>query len=468
LKTSSSRVPRGSVGWANVTSQLARALSNVGFWAQAAARAAEVEAIRAPDPPVRQRIGAAFARIGLIDRGLEHLRWAVEADPDLVEAQLEFGIASLSVGERDIAERALEHAVELAPRWVQPHLALASLRRWTAEGAHIERLKTLAADQDLDREDRASIGFALFKELDDLGRRDEAWPVLEAANAAMAHLQPWSADADAALVDALIGTFSATGGAPVPAGDDDQGPTPICVIGLPRSGTTLVERILAAHSGVSGWGEMPSFPLVFRAASRAIDRRDLTPEVIRGAAGADWRRVAQAYRAETAYLREPGVRYAVDKLPANSLLAGAIRLAFPSAPIVLVRRAPMDTLFSCFRIEFGGLYGWTSRMEDLAAHYGQHQRLMAHWRATLGDGLIEVVYEDLVSDPEPQIRKLLAACGLAFEPGCLTPEQAEGAVRTASIVQVREPISAKGIGAWRRYGAELEPLRERLEAMGAL
>jgi tetratricopeptide (TPR) repeat protein len=467
LKTAAVRAPRGSVGWANVNSQLARALSNVGFWAQAEAGAGEVEAIQPPDPPVRQRIGAVFSRIGLIERGLGHLEWAAQAEPDLAEAQLELGIAYLSLGRLPEAEAALQRAIALAPLWVQPHLALASLRRWTPETAHVDRLKALMRQPDIDAADRASLGFSLFKELDDLGRRDEAWPVLEAANAAAAALEPWSAEEDRDLVDALIETFAPRLFPPAP-GAGGEGPTPIFVIGLPRSGTTLVERILASHSQVMGWGELPAFPILFRGASHAAERTDLSPAVVRGVVGADWRRVAEAYRAETAYLRRPGKRLAVDKLPANSLVAGALRLAFPEAPIVHVRRNPMDTLFSCHRIEFGGLYRWSSRLEDLADHYAQHLRLMTHWRECLGASLVEVDYDVLASDPEPQIRQLLAACGLEFEARCLTPDQAEGAVRTASIVQVREPISARGIGAWGRYAAQLEPLRARLAEQGLL
>ncbi len=467
LKIAAVRAPPGSVGWANVTSQLARACSNVGFWAQAEARAGEVEAIRPPDPPVRQRIGAAFARIGLIERGLEHLEWAARARPDLAEAQLELGISYLSLGRQDEAEAALQRAIALAPLWPQPHLALASVRRWTPRTAHLERLGRLMEEPAVDAADRASLGFALFKELDDLGRHDEAWPVLEAANTATAAMEPWSAEDERALVDALIDTFPPRLFPPA-ARPGEAAPTPIFVIGLPRSGTTLVERILAAHSEVMGWGELPAFPILLRGASRAPDRRELTAAVVRGTQGADWRRVADAYRAETAYLRQPGKRFGVDKLPANNLIAGALRLAFPEAPIVHIQRNPMDTLFSCYRIEFAGLYRWSSRLGDLADHYAQHLRLMAHWRESLGEGLIEVAYEALVSDPEPQIRRLLAACGLDFQSACLTPDKAEGAVRSASIVQVREPISARGIGSWRRYEAQLEPLRQALDAQGAL
>lgn len=468
LAVAADRNRPGTFGWANLVSQRARALSNVGFWGEAYHNASAVGQAAPQDPSIRHRIGTVFARIGLSERALPHLEWAARAAPDRPEILFELGVAYLSLGRGQEAEALLERSIALSPYWAQPHMALASLRRWTAADAHIERLRALQDRPETDAGDRASLGYAMFKELDDL-RDPTAWAVLEEANARTRALEPpWSVEIDRDLVDALIRRFP-TGLFPAPrppaSAPPSGGRRPIFVLGLPRSGTTLVERILAAHPQVDSIGEAPSFPILFRGVSTATDRRELTPAVLAATAEADWPALADRYLRETACLT--GVApFAVDKLPLNSLLIGAIRLAFPDAPIVLLRRDPMDNLFSVFRVQFAGAYHWANRQEDMAGHFAQHLRLMEHWKACLGDGLIEVRYEDLVRDPGVQVPRLLEACGLEFDEACLRPNEAAGSVRTASIVQVRRPISDSSVGGWRRYAEEMEPLRARLEALG--
>lgn len=466
LRIAADRMAPGTVGWANLTSQLARALSYSGFWAEALARAEAVERLDAPDAMVRERIGGAFARMNLSARGTAHLEWARDHGAERAPLFTELGIAYMADGRLADAEAALERAIALEPKMIQPHAALAELRRWTGETAHIARLERLHADPELTELDRGNLGFALFKELDDVGRTEDAWAVLEASNEACRSLatMDWSADGEAELVQALKETFPVAALGKAAAGAA-EGRRPIFIVGLPRSGTTLLERILAAHSEVEALGELPTWPIVFRNASVALDRSRLDAGVVRATAGADWRAAGVLYLRETAPLGDGAANF-IDKLPANSLLVGAIRLALPNAAIVHMRRAPMDALWGAYKVRFSNWYGWAYRQDELAAHYLRHAELMAHWRQGLGEGLIEVDYEDLVADPEPVVRRLLDDLDLAFEPACLAPHRTEGPVRTASITQVREPITKARVGAWRRYERQLQPLRAALQAAG--
>jgi tetratricopeptide (TPR) repeat protein len=466
LRTAAERMPPGSVGWANLTSQLARALSYSGFWAEALARAEAVERFDPPDPMVRERIGGAFARMNLSARGVPHLEWARDHGQETPALLTELGIAKMADGELDEAEAALEQAIALEPRMIQPHAALAELRRWTPQSAHVARLTALHADPSLTELDRGNLGFALFKELDDLRRTEEAWAVLEASNEACRTLatMDWSADGEADLIEALKASFPIARLQAAPRAAAASG-RPIFIVGLPRSGTTLLERILAAHSEVEALGELPTLPLVFRNASAALDRSRLDAGVVRATAGADWDQAGALYLAQAAPLGS-GAPHFIDKLPANSLLVGAIRLALPGAAIIHMRRQPMDALWGAYKVRFSNWYGWAYRQDELAAHYLRHADLMAHWKDGLGEDLIEVDYEDLVAEPEPVVRRLLSALSLPFEPACLTPHRTEGPVRTASITQVREPITRARVGGWRRYERQLEPLRAALQAAG--
>ena len=469
LKAAASQA-RDVASYVGVMVPLARALQGAGLWAEAEKAVSAAERAGTQSPDDRDRLGGVLFRIGLHERALPHFRAAAQAVPDRAEFQRDLGMGLIALGRLDEAEAALERAISLDADFGIAHMTLADLRTWTPDTSHLDRLSALWGSQALPAGDRPAVGFALFKELDDLGRRDEAWPVLEEANRLEAADQPpWSRDAERELVEALIDAFPAERfrGLGRAAPISGPGPRPVFIVGLPRSGTTLVERILAAHTGVVAMGELVAFPLLFKQASAAAGGELLDARTARAGAGIDWPGLARAYRAETAYLWRGG-EHVIDKQPRNSAYVGAIRLAFPDALIIHLRRDPMDGLLGAYKVSFASGHAWSRRLQDLADHYHLHRRLMAHWRACLGEGLIELDYEALAADPEPQIRRLLDACGLAFEEACLSPERAAGSVATASSAQVRSPISGKRIGAWKRYATQLEPLRSRLQAQGDL
>lgn len=414
-------------------------------------------------------IGLALASITLTHAGLPqeaHLlaEKAVKLSPRYADAWFNLGGIRQFMGDTAGAQAAYESAITASGgRMVSAHHALARLRKWSAVENHIPRLEAL---QCRDGKEACSVGYALFKEYDDTGDTDAAWDALQHAAMLARSAENWSLENETALTAAwkqhLPPERFAT--------RDDRsrsGPRRIFIIGLPRSGTTLIERILTAHSQVQALGELKNFGIVVKRLSGVTGPNLLTSDVIAAAAKLDPLDIAEAYTRETAYLHD-GSAYTIDKLPNNHEYAGLIRLAFPDALIIGLDRNPMDALFGAYKLLFTGAHGWSYTQDDLADHYDQFRRLMAYWKAVMGDDLIDVSLEGLITDPEIQIRRLLDACGLPFEDACLSPHQAAGAVTTASAVQVRKPINAEGIGAWRRYGSQLAPLRDRLTEMGYL
>ena len=273
LRVAAHRAAVGSDRWAMVNSQLGLALRNTGHWRQGLERLAQIERLAPADPIVRNRIGIALVSMNLAERGLPHLEWAVAVKPNSPDLLCDLGWALTSVGRLDDAELRFSEALALKPAMVRAHVALASMRQWTVNANHIDRLRALRGGSDIDAADRARLAFALFKELDDVGRYDEAWPVLEEAHTFIRANSPrWSATEDDEFTQALIRRFPPKAfAAPssVPNGDR----VPVFIVGLPRTGTTLVERILAAHSQVRRNGGAPVLPAAFPGRSRLPGKR---------------------------------------------------------------------------------------------------------------------------------------------------------------------------------------------------
>lgn len=364
------------------------------------------------------------------------------------------------------ATAAFEQCIALAPGFADAHWALAYHQPSEPRGARVERVRAALAGRQADPMGRVFLGYALFKELDDADRRDEAWDALAAAAAGMRDAMRHSPQRERETVEALQSAFAA----PLPPPGDSDGPadpgqcTPLFIVGMPRTGTTLLERILGNHSRVASGGELNAFGA---AASLALDQPYGAPPTaaqVRAAAGLDAAALGADYLARTAYL--VGDRsHLLDKNPLNLWNAGLVARALPRARILCLLRDPMDACFSNLKELFpGGGYGYSYDLGDLAAHWGHFRTLVAHWQATLPGRFMTVEYEALVSEPERMAAEVLAFCGLPFEPGCVDITRNTAPVSTASSSQVRQPIHTRSVGAWRRYERQLAPLRERLDA----
>ncbi|WP_443750539.1 tetratricopeptide repeat-containing sulfotransferase family protein [Asticcacaulis solisilvae] len=461
------RAPEGSPTRGQFMTLRARARIAEGFAADAVAD------IRAAIDSIAEAPGLVAAATVLSEAGLEaEARPLLERAAGLApnDAAAWFGLAGARqfFGDLKGAEAAFETSIQCGLRTGNPvpmaWMSLARLRRWTAEDNHIARLEATQCRHSLDA---ACVAYSLFKEYDDTGNTAAAWDALQHGSMIGGSIDPWSVDEDKALLDGWQAYLP-----PSRFGTADDRPRPgprrIFIIGLPRSGTTLVERILVAHSEVQALGELKTFGAAVKILGQTATPRLLDPDTIAAASRLDPLALAEWYTEQTAYLHD-GSAFTIDKLPSNHEYAGLIRLAFPDAIIVHVRREPMDSLFGAYKLLFSQAHRWSYSQEHLAQHYDQYRRLMTYWRTCLdasGQPLVEISLEDLIREPEAQIRRLLDLCGMPFEDACLRPHEARGAVATASSAQVRAPINAEGVGAWRRYATELEPLRAQLEAMG--
>jgi hypothetical protein len=244
-------------------------------------------------------------------------------------------------------------------------------------------------------------------------------------------------------------------------------PDPIFIVGMPRTGTTLVERILGSHSSVHSAGELNHFSLeLIRLERRANDRPAASRlDFVARTADLDFRALGDAYLASTRPLRD-GRPYFIDKLPFNFLYAGLIHLALPQAKIINLQRHPMDTCYAVYKQLFKDAYPFSYDLEELGRYYVAYHRLMQHWNAVMPGVMHTVWYEDVVADVEGETRRLLDYCGLPWEDQCLRYYQNPRSSTTASALQVRQPIYDTSVGRWRAYARQLEPLRLQLERAG--
>jgi len=458
-----------------------------GQYVQAASTMRRALTQRPDDALYHNTLGSILADAGDFDAAIVALRRACELQPDFAAAWYNLGIVLVRCVRYDEAEAALRHAVALDPRNADARAQLAealkvrgrnadaiaeyrrvlALQPWAGMAwwglANIKTVPFVAADVEAMRaalrdahasdDDRIATGFALARALDDERGHADSLDALAQANAIARRRRKWDAAMFDAQVAALRDAFSSVAGADDPA----LGGEAIFVVGLPRSGTTLAEQILASHSQVEGAGELPDLTLTLNEESR---RRGVAyPQWVRALAPADWSRLGRRYLERTAHWRVRKPRF-VDKLPNNWIQLGAIRAMLPAARIVVCRRDPLETCFSCYRQHFAG-NDWTRDFADLAAYSRTFDRCARDWQALQPQQVYAHDYEALIADPDVQIRALLDFCGLPFEESCLRFHETARDVRSPSAAQVRQPLRADTARA-ADYGVLLDPLRAAL------
>lgn len=370
-----------------------------------------------------------------------------------------------NLGRGPEATEAFEKAIALAPGFAEAHWALAYHQSSEPSGIRVPRVRAAlaAAEASADPMQRAYLGYALFKELDDAGECDAAWEALATAAATMHATVRHSRERERAMFAAVIDAYPTP--LPAPAiGAAGVSRTPVFIVGMPRTGTTLLERILGNHSRVASGGELNAFGA---SVSLALDRpyaAPPTPAQARAAAALDHGALGEAYLARTAHLYD-GHSHLLDKNPLNAFNAGLVARSLPQARILCMSREPMDACFSNLKELFpGGGYGYSYDLDDLAAHWRGFDALARHWSRVLPGRFMSVGYEEMVAEPAEVAARVLAFCGLEFEPGCIEITRNAAPVSTASSSQVRQPIHRRSVGGWRRYARQLAPLRGQLGA----
>ncbi len=391
--------------------------------------------------------------LGRHDLAEAELEAALALRPDWPPALLNLGNLHEDLGRREAARAAYERALKVEPGDAVALARLAGLARPAgADDPIVLRLRTALAEPGRSPEERAELGFALARALDAAGAWDAAFEACAAANAASRGAEPGAVYDRAereAFVDRLIAAFPQAAPA---SGDEAAGPVFVC--GLFRSGSTLVEQILAGHSAVTGGGELGLVPAL-------AARIRPYPEALTGPQAA-----ATARRARELYLQglraaRPGAALVVDKRPDNVLHIGLIKAMFPTARIVHTVRQPLDVILSNWFLHLDRSMPQALDLEDMAHWTLQHDRLMAHWKRLYPD-ILEIDYDRLVVEPRPMVEGLLAWLGLPWEDAVMDFHTAATGVRTASVWQVREPLYRRSSGRWRNYAAHLRPARAML------
>ncbi|CAA0115921.1 Uncharacterised protein [Halioglobus japonicus] len=368
-------------------------------------------------------------------------------------------------GRLNAAEEAYENALTLQPQLFKVHSALSSLRPQTPQSNHLERLNSLRAHTSSPR-DQLHLGHAIAKELEDLGHYEDAFASLEWAKRKQATDANYSHDAQSRYFSGIRQVFNRDVFQTPRAGCNNA--EPIFIVGMPRTGTTLVEQILAGHSQVFAAGELQNFPQQLRRSADAPFSEFLDPTILERTLKLDLAQLGAAYIDSTRPRTGHTSRF-IDKLPLNFLLLGLIRLALPNATLVCLRRDPMDTCLSNFRQLFAvdfKPYQYNYNLLDCGRYFILFDQLMRHWQETMPGAVFEVSYEALVADPERISRQLMQHCGLPWEEQCLNFHQRTTSVATPSAVQVKQQIYSHSINRWQRYGDTIKPLYELLKSAG--
>lgn len=409
-------------------------------------------------------LGLLFNKLGEFQTSLECYQRALAIEPN--NPQTLFNLASVQryMGKLEEAQNSFDQLIKLNPNDSEAWLLRSNLKKQTLEHNHVSALNA-ALQQSQSAISKAQLYYALGKELEDLQKFDEAFNALEQGALTRRANMQYTLDNDLAVLKKISQVYDHDMLNSAIKGCED--PAPIFILGLPRTGSTLVERIVASHSDVYAAGELNNFAIAMMQQVRHLSNTPPASKLalIEATSKIDFAQLGQNYIQSTRPDTNNHARF-IDKLPLNSLYVGLIRLALPKAKIIYVQRHPLDTFFAIFKQCFTQGYPFSYDLNELCEYQIAHHKLMRHWQQELGEHLYSISYERLVADVAGETRKLLDYCELPFEAECIEFQQNKTASTTASASQVRQPLYSSSVAKWKKFSKQLAEVKLKFEAAG--
>ena len=417
------------------------------------------------DPAILDSLGSIYTFADEQMRALPLFEKAVSADPDNPWFLYNLAACQRMAGHLDEARHNLEKTIRINPRDCKAHYIRSDLGHWTPESNHIGEMERLLLNGLDNWQDEMLIRFALGKEKEDIEDYDGAFTYFSSACALKRRHMQYDVNEDIEVMDKIISTHTPDALRNLKSGNESN--EPVFVLGLPRSGTTLAERIISSHSDVHSAGELNEFAaqLVNAVTGKNAKQRLSKTEMVEASLHIDMKSLGHAY-VEATRPRTGHTPKFIDKMPLNYLYCSLIHKALPNAKIIALRRNALDSCFSMYKTMFTAPYPFAYDLNDLGKYYAVWHRLMEHWKKTLGDGVLEIRYEELVTRQEAVSHEIMEFCGLDWQDACLQFHKSPAPSSTASAVQVRQPMYQSSIGRWKKYERHLQPLTTLLEKEG--
>jgi Flp pilus assembly protein TadD len=405
-------------------------------------------------------LGAALDALGRFDEADAAYDTVIARAPQLPQGHYALGRRLEQRGEAEGAAKEFRQALATDPEMASAYLSLSALPRYGLTEEERGRMVSLLERTELSDDDRSSLLYALGRVAERERKYDVAFHWMRLANDIDHRRTGFNEIDNLDFINRTAATFDANCWAGLPKGSDCE--RPVFIIGMPRSGTTLVEQIITSHPAAAGGGELTELPEIANGLARGDGSARLYPECVLDLTATQAAALAERYLARLRQVDHDALRV-TDKLPFNFRHLGLITALFPRARIIHCRRDPRDIAVSCYFIKFHRPISFACNLFELGAYLRHYQVLMAHWRRVLPQPMLEIQYEDLVTDPERHVRRIIDFCGLPWDEACLNFYSSERKVRTASVNQVRRPMYVSSIGRWRLYGKHLAPLYAEFE-----